>query len=65
LLTISGLERAKAQGRIGGRPKTEDNVKVLKALHSLRKQGKSIRQIAAELGISPGTVEKLVKQKAA
>jgi DNA invertase Pin-like site-specific DNA recombinase len=63
--TIAGLERAKAQGRIGGRPKTEENLKIVKTLHTLRGQGKSIRQIAAELGISPGTVQKLVKQEAA
>jgi len=63
--TIAGLERARAQGRIGGRPKTEDNTKTVKALYSLREQGKSIRQIAAQLGLSTGTVQKLVKQKAA
>src|SRR5271168_5054218 len=63
--TIAGLERARAQGRIGGRPKTEDNFKMVKALHSLREQGRSIRQIAAELRINPGTVQKLVKQRAA
>lgn len=63
--TIAGLERAKAQGRVGGRPKTEDNAKVLKALCSLREKGKSIRQIAVELGIGPGTVQKLVKQQVA
>jgi DNA-binding NarL/FixJ family response regulator len=63
--TIAGLERARAQGRVGGRPKTEDNLKMVKALHNLRGQGKSIRKIAAELGLSTGTVQKLVKQRAA
>src|SRR5271170_7468631 len=63
--TIAGLERAKAQGRVGGRPKIEDNVKTVKALYSLRERGMSIRQIAAELSLSTGTVQKLVKQKAA
>jgi len=63
--TIAGLERAKAHGRVGGRPKIEDNVKIVKALYNLREQGMSIRQIAAELGLSTGTVQKLVKQKAA
>ena len=60
--TIAGLERAKAQGRVGGRPKTENNLATMKSLRHLRKEGKSIRQIAAELRLSPGTVQKLVKQ---
>lgn len=63
--TIAGLERAKAQGRVGGRPKTEDNLKTVKAVYLLRERGKSIRQIAAELDLSPGTVQKLIKQMAA
>jgi DNA invertase Pin-like site-specific DNA recombinase len=63
--TIAGLERAKAQGRFGGRPKTGDNITTVKALLRLRKQGRSIRAIAAELGLSTGTVQKLVKQQAA
>jgi DNA invertase Pin-like site-specific DNA recombinase len=63
--TIAGLERAKSQGRVGGRPKTEDNAKVVRALYILRDQGKSIRQIAGELGLSSGTVQKLIKQRAA
>jgi len=63
--TIAGLERARAQGRIGGRPKIEDNPKTMKALQRLRKQGHSIRQIAAELKLSNGTVAKLVKGIAA
>jgi DNA invertase Pin-like site-specific DNA recombinase len=63
--TLAGLERARAQGRIGGRPKVEDNPKTMKALHRLRKQGQSIRQIASELNLSNGTVAKLVKGMAA
>ena len=59
--TIAGLLRARAQGRVGGRPKVEDNPRTMKALQRLRKQGRSIRQIAAELKISIGTVAKLVK----
>ncbi len=60
--TIAGLQRAKAQGRVGGRPKTEDNSTVVKALRQLRREGRSIRAIAAQLKLSTGTVQKLVKQ---
>ena len=60
--TIAGLQRAKAQGRVGGRPKVEDNPVTIKALRKLREQGRSIRHIAAELSLSTGTVQKLVKQ---
>lgn len=59
--TIAGLERARAQGRIGGRPRTEDNPATMKALRKLREQGRSIRYIAAELNLSTGTVLKLTK----
>lgn len=63
--TIAGLQRARAQGRFGGRPPVSDNPKTVKSLELLRKQGRSIRQIAVELKISPGTVAKLVKATAA
>lgn len=59
--TIAGLQRARAQGRVGGRPRVEDNIRTMKMLQRLRKQGQSIRQIATELQISIGTVAKLVK----
>jgi DNA invertase Pin-like site-specific DNA recombinase len=57
--TIAGLERARAQGRVGGRPKVEDNLRVMQRYRGLRKQGLSVRRIAAELGISATTVQKL------
>jgi DNA invertase Pin-like site-specific DNA recombinase len=63
--TIAGLERARAQGRIGGRPKTEDNAVIVKALRRLRREGMSIRAIAAELKLATGTVQKLLRQQAA
>jgi DNA invertase Pin-like site-specific DNA recombinase len=59
--TIAGLQRARAQGRIGGRPRVDDDPRIMKSLRRLRKQGRSIRQIAAELRLSNGTVAKLVK----
>jgi len=62
--TIAGLQRARAQGRVGGRPRVADNLKVVKTLNRLRRQGMSIRQIATALKISNGTVAKLLKSPA-
>jgi DNA invertase Pin-like site-specific DNA recombinase len=55
--TVAGLERARAHGRIGGRPRVVcDRRKVL----ALREAGKSLGQISAELGLSKTTVSRLV-----
>jgi DNA invertase Pin-like site-specific DNA recombinase len=63
--TIAGLERAKAQGRVGGRPKAEDaEPKLLAKVEMLRSQGYSIRVIAAEVEKSPNTVLRLLKSDA-
>ena len=59
--TIAGLERARAQGRVGGRPKASDNPKTLHAVHKLRDEGKSIRQIAEKLHLSTNTVIRVLK----
>ena len=59
--TLAGLQRAKAQGRVGGRPAKVDDPKTVKALRRLRGRGKSIRQIAAELRLSTNTVLKGLK----
>jgi DNA invertase Pin-like site-specific DNA recombinase len=59
--TIAGLERAKAQGKVGGRPPASNNHKLVAGVAKLKAAGKSIRVIAGELGISTGTVVKLVK----
>jgi len=58
--TIAGLERAKAQGRVGGRPKAQNDPKTVKALLRLRSEGSSIRKIAADLGLSSNTVLKVL-----
>lgn len=58
--TLAGLQRAKAQGRVGGRPKAEDDYKLVRRVEALRAEGKSIRQIAATVSASPTTVLKLV-----
>src|ERR1035438_300710 len=60
--TIAGLQRAKAQGRVGGRPKAEDDYKLVHRVEALRAEGKSIRQIAATVRVSPATVQKLVSR---
>jgi len=55
--TVAGLERARAHGRIGGRPRVIcDRNRVLE----LRNAGKSLGQIAAEFGLSKTTVSRLV-----
>lgn len=60
--TVAGLERAKAQGRVGGRPKAEDaEPKLMAKIGRLRAQGKSIRAIAEAVEKSPNTVLRLLK----
>jgi DNA invertase Pin-like site-specific DNA recombinase len=57
--TIAGLERARAQGRIGGRPRVEcDRNKVLK-LHAA---GKSLAAISRELKISKTSAHRIVQR---
>lgn len=64
--TIAGLQRAKAQGRVGGRPKAEEaEPKLTAKIQRLRAQGRSIRAIAAEIGRSPNTVLRLLKVESA
>ncbi|SDE86307.1 recombinase family protein [Terriglobus roseus] len=59
--TLAGLARARTQGRIGGRPRVEDDPKIVKSFKRLRKGGHSVREIADKLEISPTTVQKLIK----
>ena len=57
---LSGLERAKAQGKVLGRPKgsfTANRSKIRK----LRDEGNSIRKVAETLKISPSTVQAALK----
>jgi DNA invertase Pin-like site-specific DNA recombinase len=59
LRTIAGLERARAQGRVGGRPRLEcDRNKVLK-LHAA---GKSLAAIAKELGVSKTSIHRIIQR---
>src|SRR4029450_5353905 len=53
----AGLDRARKQGRVGGRPKgVPDRAKVAE----LREAGRSLNQIAAEMGLSKSTVARIV-----
>ena len=62
--TIAGLQRAKAQGRVGGRPKTEDTEpKLVMRIERLRSEGHSIRTVAMEVKKSPNTILRLLKSE--
>jgi DNA invertase Pin-like site-specific DNA recombinase len=55
--TVAGLQRAKQQGRVGGRPRIVcDREKVLE----LRQSGMSLGQIAAQMSLSKTTVARMV-----
>jgi DNA invertase Pin-like site-specific DNA recombinase len=55
--TVAGLERARAKGRVGGRPKVVcDREQVL----ALRGEGVSLGKIAGELGLSKTSVSRIV-----
>jgi DNA invertase Pin-like site-specific DNA recombinase len=54
--TVAGLERARAQGRVGGRPRV---ICDRKRAVALREAGQSLGQIAAELGVSKTTASRL------
>jgi DNA invertase Pin-like site-specific DNA recombinase len=62
--TIAGLACARKQGRIGGRPKATENYKLVQQVDSLRAKDQSIRKIAATVGVSPTTVQKLLGRSA-
>lgn len=62
--TLAGLARARKQGRIGGRPKAQGDYKLVATVSKLRSEGKSIRRIAATVGASPTTVQKLLSSAA-
>ena len=60
--TIAGLQRARAQGRVGGRPRIEHDLRTMAKLAALRGSGDSIRRIAIELNLSPTTVARLLRK---
>jgi DNA invertase Pin-like site-specific DNA recombinase len=60
--TVAGLQRARALGRVGGRPRVEcDRSKVFR----LHVAGKSLAAISKELGISKTSIHRIVQQSAA
>jgi DNA invertase Pin-like site-specific DNA recombinase len=55
--TIAGLQRAKLQGRVGGRPRKQcDRDRIVE----LRRSGMSLAQIGAQMGLSKSSVARLV-----
>jgi len=57
----AGLERAKASGKTLGRPvKVVDDTKA--RIRELKAEGKTVREIAAELGIGIGSVARAIKE---
>ena len=55
--TVAGLQRARMQGRIGGRPRKECD---RDRLAELRRSGLSLAQIATQMGLSKTTVARMV-----
>ena len=55
--TLAGLERARANGRVGGRPRIVCN---RERVLQLRAAGDSLAEIAAQMGISKTTVSRMV-----
>ncbi|WP_024352253.1 recombinase family protein [Aurantimonas coralicida] len=59
---MEGIARAKAEGRIGGRPpKLTGEIRA--SIMGLREEGNSIRQIAAKVGFSKATVQKVIAER--
>jgi len=56
--TVAGLERARKQGRVGGRPRLVlDGDQVRR----LRNEGKSLREISDAMGLSLTTTARILK----
>lgn len=68
---VAGLERSKAKAKNAGRewtigrPKVEDDTAKMKTFRKLREAGLSVRKIAAQMEVSPTTIQKLIAQDAA
>lgn len=55
--TLAGLERARKQGRVGGRPRV---VADRQQVHDLRRKGLSWSKICAETGLKATTIRRIV-----
>jgi DNA invertase Pin-like site-specific DNA recombinase len=55
----AGLSRAKAEGRVGGRPKVDQGIE--EKIVELRAQGLGILKIAKTLGVGTSVVQRVVK----
>ena len=60
--TMRGLEYARSQGRVGGRPRVM-TPKRIEIAASLREQGKTLVQIADVLGVGKSTVARVLAEK--
>ena len=58
--TLAGLERARREGKTLGRRKVTDDTMTAKII-KLRSDKKSLRAIASEVGVSTGTIRKVLK----
>ena len=56
----AGLERARAQGKTLGRPRTPKVVE--NKIRATRRKSKGIKKIASELGIGVSTVQRVVHE---
>jgi hypothetical protein len=57
---LAGLARARKQGRVGGRPKAEDDHRLKAKVRHLHSGGASLRTIAAQTQIAVNTVRKIL-----
>ena len=56
--TVAGLQRAKKQGRVGGRPKV---VTDREQVRRMREEGKSLREISTAMGLSLTSTARILK----
>ena len=56
---MEGIQRAREVGRVGGRPKLVTPA-IEARIRQLRADGMSIRNVAAEVGFSKATIQKVI-----